>query len=80
MTSSTKWVDAPSDVRTLSNVTRELHNERFNLRLTTAELTMLEALAVAMGVSASDVIRVSIHEKYRERFGEKPPKKKKTTP
>lgn len=57
-----------------------LNPERFNLRLSSDELAMLETLALAMGVSASDVIRLSIREKYRERFGEKPPKKKKTTP
>jgi hypothetical protein len=60
-------------------VTRQ-NPARFNMRLSPDELTMLETVAGAMGVSASEVIRLAIREKYRERFGEKPPKKKKTTP
>ena len=41
------------------------------------ELTMLQELAEADGVSVSDFVRISIRQQHGNRFGEKPAKKKR---
>jgi hypothetical protein len=49
--------------------------EMLNVRMTAEELAMLRALAEGDGLSQSDVVRQFIRRTYRERFGEKKPKK-----
>jgi hypothetical protein len=46
------------------------------VRLTRDERNMVKALAGADGVSFSDAIRMSIRQRYAERFGEKSRSKK----
>lgn len=41
------------------------------------ELTMLQELAEADGVSVSDFVRIGIRQQHNDRFGEKPTKKKR---
>jgi hypothetical protein len=47
------------------------------LRASDEEIAMLRALAEADGLSASDVVRQFIRRTYAERFGDKPPKKRR---
>ncbi len=47
----------------------------FQLRVTDEELAMMRALADDRGLTASDVVRLFVREAYRERFGDKKPKK-----
>lgn len=41
-----------------------------------AEIDMLRALAVAAGVSASDVVRMQIREQYQAKFGKHTPQQR----
>jgi uncharacterized protein (DUF1778 family) len=51
--------------------------ERLGLRIAPDELEMVNDLADADGVSASDVVRILVRRAHAERFGEKKPKRKK---
>ena len=42
------------------------------------EVAMLRALAENSGLAAADVIRQAIRREFREKFGDRPPKKSKT--
>jgi uncharacterized protein (DUF1778 family) len=51
-------------------------SSRIGLRIAPEEVEMLQALADADGLSASDIVRTLIRRAYSERFGDrKPPKK-----
>ena len=52
-------------------------SERLNVRIAPEEMAMLNALADAEGLSASDVVRTLVRRAYAERFGDKKPKPKK---
>lgn len=52
-------------------------DEKFQLRMTTEERQMLEALADKDGFSSSDEIRQLIRKEYSARFGDAQPKKQK---
>ncbi len=52
-------------------------SERLNVRIAPDEMAMLNALADAEGLSASDVVRTLVRRAYAERFGDKKPKPKK---
>ncbi len=52
-------------------------SERLNVRIAPEEIAMLEAVAEADGLSASDVVRTLIRRAYAERFGDKKPKAKR---
>jgi uncharacterized protein (DUF1778 family) len=52
-------------------------SERLNVRIAPEEMAMLNALADAEGLSASDVVRTLVRRAYGERFGDKKPKPKK---
>lgn len=52
-------------------------DEKFQLRMTSDERQMLEALAERDGYSASDKIRQLIRKEYVAAFGEAAPKKRK---
>ena len=54
----------------------EPHDQRFTLRISPTELSMLTALAESTGLSSSDVVRQLIRREYTEKIGDKPPKKK----
>jgi hypothetical protein len=49
---------------------------QFKIMLADDERGMVEALAVAAGLSASDIVRTQIREAYRKKFGDKKPKAK----
>jgi hypothetical protein len=51
--------------------------ERFSLVMSEEEKTKLEALAQAEERSAGAWIRTVINREYREKFGDRPPKKTK---
>jgi hypothetical protein len=51
--------------------------ERLGVRIAPDELAMVEALADADGISASDVVRILVRRAYAERFGDKKPKVKR---
>jgi hypothetical protein len=50
---------------------------RIGLRVAPEEIAMLDALADAEALSASDVVRRLIRQAYAEKFGDKKPKPKK---
>ena len=52
-------------------------SERLGLRIAPEEVEMLQTLADADGLSASDIVRSLIRRAYAERFGEKKPKQKR---
>ena len=47
----------------------ETKGVRFNLRISDKEQDMMNELADAMGVSASDVVRLLVRKEHAERFG-----------
>jgi len=49
----------------------------FNVRMTPAEHAMLLALAEHEGLSASDVVRQYVRNRYRKVFGDQPPKRRR---
>ena len=49
----------------------------FRVRISDEELAMVHALADAEGLSASDIVRQLIRRHYIEKFGDKPPKRKR---
>lgn len=52
-------------------------DRKLTIRISDAELTMLEAIADADGVTSSDVLRTFIRRTYAERFPDRKPKTKK---
>ncbi len=50
---------------------------RLGLRVAPDEVAMVEALASADGISASDVVRILVRRAYAERFGDRKLKTKK---
>jgi hypothetical protein len=50
---------------------------RIGLRIAPEEIAMLNMLAEADALSASDIVRTLIRRAYAERFGDKKPKTKK---
>lgn len=61
----------------MTRMAPEERTERFGIRLSTTEVAMLDALAEATGLSASDVTRLAIRDAYRAKFGDKKPAKPK---
>ena len=58
----------------------ELRNVRFHMLMSPTERSMLETLAEAQGLTESDIIRMAIREKYKQAYGDKPPRKAKPKP
>jgi hypothetical protein len=56
----------------------DARTEVFNMRLTPLEVAMLRALAEDSGLAAADLLRTCIRREYKERFGNKPPKKSRS--
>ena len=50
--------------------------ERLGIRIASEEVAMLQALAVADGLTASDIVRTLIRRAHAERFGERRPARK----
>lgn len=50
---------------------------RIGLRIAPEEIAMLNALAEAEALSASDIVRTLVRRAYAEKFGDKKPKTKK---
>jgi hypothetical protein len=53
-------------------------SERFAIRMSEAELSMLNALAEDAGLAAADIVRTLVRDAYRVKFGDKPSKKPKS--
>ena len=58
----------------MSNMGQEERTERIGVRVSPTESAMLEKLAEADGLAASDVVRMLVRKAYAERFGDKKPK------
>jgi uncharacterized protein (DUF1778 family) len=52
-------------------------DKKLTIRISSAELAMLDALADAEGVSVSDYVRVSARRDYAKRFADQKPKGKR---
>ncbi|HMI89303.1 MAG TPA: hypothetical protein VK550_34735 [Polyangiaceae bacterium] len=48
------------------------------VRMAPSELAMLHEMAEADGLSAADVVRTLVRREHQKRFGDTPPKKKRT--
>jgi hypothetical protein len=53
----------------------EPRTEQFIMRVSPRELAMLRAIAEDAGLAAADVLRTCIRREYKEKFGDKSPKK-----
>jgi hypothetical protein len=60
----------------IADVAPELRDARITIRISTAEESMLTALADARGVTNADMVRMLIRDAHGAKFGDKPPKKK----
>lgn len=61
----------------VTKMVKDQQSERLGLRVTPAELKMLEELSEATGLTMSNVVRLSIRREHAERFGDPKPKKKR---
>jgi hypothetical protein len=59
------------------NMATKQRTERLGLRIAPEELEMVNDLADADGVSASDVVRILVRRAHAERFGDRKPKRRK---
>ena len=52
-------------------------DKSLRVRVSAEELDMVQALADAEGITASDIVRLYIRRAYAERFGETKPRKRR---